>query len=76
MDLAEYVGRENGCASCRSIRTECHKTWSHCRYPINAGRWKALATKVIERQAYGFRDGAYFILKIEGAFPGKRSSPR
>lgn len=26
--------------------------------------------KVIKRQAYGFRDDAYFILKIKGAFPG------
>jgi hypothetical protein len=26
--------------------------------------------KGIKRQAYGFRDDAYFILKIKGAFPG------
>jgi transposase len=27
--------------------------------------------KVIKRQAYGFRDDEYFILKIKGAFPGR-----
>jgi len=26
--------------------------------------------KVIKRQAYGFRDDHYFILKIKDAFPG------
>ena len=27
--------------------------------------------KMIKRMAYGFRDDAYFFLKIRGAFPGK-----
>ena len=27
--------------------------------------------KVIKRMAYGFRDTAYFFLKIKAAFPGK-----
>ena len=27
--------------------------------------------KVIKRMAYGFRDSAYFFLKIKSAFPGK-----
>lgn len=27
--------------------------------------------KVIKRMAYGFRDSAYFFLKIKAAFPGK-----
>ena len=27
--------------------------------------------KVIERMAYGFRDLAYFFLRIKAAFPGK-----
>lgn len=70
MDVAEHVGREK--RVCRSAGASARnvKTWSHCRYPINAGRWKALATKVLERQAYGYREGACFILKIKGAFPG------
>ena len=45
---------------------------NHCRYPINTGRLEGINNKikVIKRQAYGFRDDAYFILKIKGAFPG------
>jgi transposase len=45
---------------------------SHCRYPIHTGRLEGINNKikVIKRQAYGFRDDAYFILKIKGAFPG------
>ncbi|KPQ22706.1 MAG: hypothetical protein HLUCCA13_16560, partial [Halomonas sp. HL-48] len=27
--------------------------------------------KVIKRMAYGYRDNAYFFLKIKAAFPGK-----
>ena len=30
----------------------------------------ALTIKVIKRMAYGFRDDAYFFLKIRAAFPG------
>lgn len=31
--------------------------------------------KVIKRMAYGFRDPAYFSLKIKAAFPGKCDEP-
>ena len=45
---------------------------NHCRYPIHTGRLEGINNKikVIKRQAYGFRDDRYFILKIKGAFPG------
>jgi len=45
---------------------------SHCRYPIGTSQLEGINSKikVIKRQAYGFRDDAYFILKIKGAFPG------
>ncbi len=52
---------------------------NHCLYPINTGRLEGINNKikVIKRQAYGFRDDAYFILKIKGAFPGKlQQNPR
>ena len=52
---------------------------NHCRYPISTGRLEGINNKikVIKRQAYGFRDDAYFILKIKGAFPGKlQPNPR
>lgn len=46
---------------------------NHSVYPIHTGRLEGINNKikVIKRQAYGFRDDAYFILKIKGAFPGK-----
>lgn len=45
---------------------------NHSRYPLHTGRLEGInnKTKVIKRQAYGFRDDAYFILKIKGAFLG------
>lgn len=45
---------------------------SHSVYPIHTRRREGINNqiKVIERQAYGFRDDGYFILKIEGALPG------
>ncbi|MGI9043562.1 MAG: transposase, partial [Gemmatimonadaceae bacterium] len=41
-------------------------------YPLHTGRLEGINNKikVIKRMAYGFRDDAYFILKIKGAFPG------
>lgn len=45
---------------------------SHCRYPLHTGLLEGINNKikVIKRMAYGFRDDAYFFLKIRAAFPG------
>ena len=45
---------------------------SHCRYPLNTGMLEGINNKikVMKRMAYGFRDDAYFFLKIRQAFPG------
>jgi len=45
---------------------------SHCRYPLHTGIIEGINNKikVIKRMAYGFRDDAYFFLKIRAAFPG------
>jgi len=45
---------------------------SHCRYPINSGVLEGCnnTIKVLKRVAYGYRDEAYFFLKIRAAFPG------
>lgn len=45
---------------------------SHCRYPLNTGMLEGINNKikVLKRIAYGFRDDAYFFLKIRAAFPG------
>ncbi len=45
---------------------------AHCRWPLNTGLLEGMNNKikVIKRMAYGFRDDAYFFLKIRAAFPG------
>jgi transposase len=45
---------------------------SHCRYPLHTGLLEGInnKVKVLKRMAYGFRDDAYFFLKIRAAFPG------
>jgi transposase len=45
---------------------------SHCRYPLSTAMNEGVNNKikVIKRMAYGFRDDAYFFLKIRAAFPG------
>lgn len=42
-------------------------------YPMNSSILEGvnIRIKVIKRIAYGFRDSAYFFLKIKAAFPGK-----
>jgi transposase len=45
---------------------------SHCRFPLHTSVLEGINNKikVIKRIAYGFRDDAYFFLKIRAAFPG------
>ena len=45
---------------------------SHCHYPLHTGLVEGINNKikVIKRMAYGYRDDAYFFLKIRAAFPG------
>jgi len=45
---------------------------SHCRWPLNTSILEGINNKikVLKRIAYGYRDEAYFFLKIRAAFPG------
>jgi transposase len=45
---------------------------AHCQFPLGTNRIEGINNKikVIKRMAYGFRDDAYFFLKIRAAFPG------
>jgi transposase len=45
---------------------------AHCRYPLHTGLLEGINNriKVLKRMAYGYRDEAYFFLKIRAAFPG------
>jgi transposase len=47
---------------------------AHCRYPLHTGVVEGMNNKikVIKRMAYGYRDDAYFFLRIRAAFPGNR----
>jgi transposase len=71
--LAQESGITALATFARNLLRHTNGILNHCRYPINTGRLEGIDNKikVIKRQAYGFRDDAYFILKIKGAFPGK-----
>jgi transposase len=47
---------------------------AHCEFPLHTSLLEGINNKikVIKRMAYGFRDDAYFFLKIRAAFPGIR----
>ena len=47
---------------------------AHCHWPLGTNLIEGINNriKVIKRIAYGFRDDAYFFLKIRAAFPGIR----
>jgi transposase len=70
--LAEQSGITPLATFARNLRRHEKGIVNHCLYPLHTGRLEGINNKikVIKRQAYGFRDDAYFILKIKGAFPG------
>ncbi len=70
--LAEQSGITPLATFGRNLRRHEKGIVNHCLYPLHTGRPEGINNKikVIKRQAYGFRDDAYFILKIKGAFPG------
>ena len=45
---------------------------AHGRYPLHTSLLEGINNriKVLKRMAYGYRDHAYFFLKIMDAFPG------
>ena len=49
-----------------------HGILNHCRHPLSTGVLEGCNNKikVLKRMAYGYRDDAYFFLKIRAAFPG------
>jgi transposase len=56
----------------RRLKAKLAGILAHCRYPLHTGLLEGMNNriKVIKRMAYGFRDDAYFFLKIRAAFPG------
>jgi transposase len=59
-------------AFARKLKPKLPGILAHCHYPLNTGLLEGINNKikVIKRMAYGFRDDAYFFLKIRAAFPG------
>lgn len=56
----------------RRLRPYLSGILAHCRDPLGTNLVEGIDNriKVIKRMAYGFRDDAYFFLKIRAAFPG------
>lgn len=56
----------------RNLATHLHGIIAHARWPLHTSLLEGINNriKVIKRMAYGFRDDAYFFLKIRAAFPG------
>jgi len=56
----------------RKLRPYVPGILAHCLYPLGTNLIEGINNKikVIKRMAYGFRDDAYFFLKIRAAFPG------
>lgn len=56
----------------RRLRERIDGVIAHCSYPLHTSLLEGINNKikVIKRTAYGFRDEAYFFLKIRQAFPG------
>jgi transposase len=57
----------------RRLRRYLRGILASAMYPMNSSILEGVNNKikVIKRMAYGFRDTAYFFLKIKAAFPGK-----
>jgi transposase len=56
----------------KKLKPYLHGILSHCRYPLHTSLLEGINNKikVIKRMAYGYRDQAYFFLRIRAAFPG------
>jgi transposase len=59
-------------AFARRLKAKLPGILAHCQYPLHTGVLEGMNNKikVLKRMAYGFRDDAYFFLKIRAAFPG------
>ena len=56
----------------RRLSRRIEQILNHCLYPLHTGIVEGINNKikVLKRTAYGYRDDAYFFLKIRAAFPG------
>lgn len=56
----------------RKLKVYLDGILAHCRWPLHTSLLEGINNKikVIKRMAYGYRDDAYFFLRIRAAFPG------
>ena len=56
----------------RNLKAKLPGILAHCRFPLHTGVLEGMNNKikVLKRMAYGYRNDAYFFLKIRAAFPG------
>ena len=56
----------------RKLKPYLRGILAHCQWPLGTNLIEGINNKikVIKRMAYGYRDDAYFFLKIRAAFPG------
>ena len=71
-NLARESGNSDLMRFARKLERHSEQILNHCNYPINTGRLERInnTLKVIKRDAYGFVDTKYFILKAKQAFSG------
>jgi len=72
VELAVSSGIKPLVAFAKNLSRRIDGILSHCRWPINTSVQEGINNriKVIKRIAYGYRDEAYFFLKVRAAFPG------
>jgi transposase len=56
----------------RNLKVRLAGVLAHCRYPFHTSLLEGINNKIkfLKRMAFGYRDDAYFFLKIMDAFPG------
>lgn len=72
LEMAQSSGLKPLMNFARKLGRRIDGILSHCRWPLNTSVLEGMNNKikVLKRIAYGYRDEAYFFLKIRAAFPG------
>lgn len=72
--LCRQSGLQPLIAFARKLRPYLRGILASAHYPLNTSVLEGINNKikVLKRMAYGYRDTAYFFLKIKHAFPGNR----
>jgi transposase len=70
--LADASGIAELARFARNLMRHAEGILNHCSFPLHTGRLEGVNNKikVLKRQAYGYRDQPYFMLKIKDAFRG------